>query len=117
MSGDENTDEPKEYNLYKSTLENCRDTLLPDCRDTVHTGSGTPADAIANPIAAGGWQCAEADTWTTELTTHCSGILDAFNDAIDVVRKETGRQPEHVPARDWRGNSWPKQWQMERRMI
>jgi hypothetical protein len=113
MAGEE---EPKETNLYLTTLERCRDTLIPDCRDTVHEGSGSPADAIANPLGEGGWECSEATAWVAELTQHCTGILDAFDDAIDVVRKAAGAEPEKVPANDWRGNNWPRNWSMEQRM-
>ncbi len=109
-------DEPKETNLYLTTLERCRDTLIPDCRDTVHEGSGSPADAIANPLGDGGWECTEATAWVAELTQHCTGILDAFDDAIDAVRKKAGSEPEKVPAHDWRGNNWPRTWSMEQRM-
>jgi len=117
MAGEEeDTAEPKETNLYLATLERCRDTLIPGCRDDVHEGSGSPADAIANPLGDGGWVCTEATNWVTELTEHCTGILDAFDDAIDVVRREAGSQPEKVPANDWRGNNWPRTWSMEQRM-
>ena len=41
MAGEEeNTEEPKETNLYLATLERCRDTVIPGCRDTVHEGTG-----------------------------------------------------------------------------
>lgn len=109
-------EKPDEPNLYKDTLERCRDTLIPDCRDTVHEGTGSPAQAIAGPIGDGGWECREATEWLTELTEHCNGILDAFNDAIDTVRNEAGSQPERVDANDWRGYKWPRSWSMEQRM-
>lgn len=114
MTGED--DKPDEPNLYKGTLERCRDTLIPDCRDTVHEGAGSPANAIATPVGDGGWECSEATSWLTELTEHCTGIVDAFNDAIDAVRSETGSQPERVPANDWRGLNWPRTWSMEQRM-
>ena len=117
MAGEEDQgDEPKETNLYLATLERCRDTTIPGCRDAVHEGTGSPADAIANPLGDGGWVCNEATTWVAELTQHCSGIVEAFDDAIDVVRKEASAQPEKVPAHDWRGNNWPRTWSMEQRM-
>lgn len=108
MSGD--NDKPDELNLYKRLLESCRDTLIPDCRDTVHEGTGSPADAIAGPIGDGGWVCSEADTWVTELTTHCTGITGAFDDAIDVVRSEAAGEPDYVEADNWRGNKWSQTW-------
>ncbi len=118
MAGEE--DAPDEPNLYKGTLERCRDALIPDCRDTVHEGAGSPADPIAKPVGDGGWECREATAWLTELTEHCNGVTDAFDDAIEVVRRELGREdgglPERVPANDWRGLNWPRSWSMQQRV-
>lgn len=111
---------PQEPNLYRNTLERCHDTLIPDCRDTVHEGTGSPAQPIAGPIGEGGWECSEATAWLAELTEHCTGILDAFDDARDVVRRELGSQdgglPQQVDANDWRGFNWPRTWSMQQRM-
>ena len=116
MSGEDEapTTEP---NNFRTTLVGCRDTLLPDCRDTVHEGQGSPLDVIASPIADGGWECTEADTWVAELRERCKDLLSPFDDAISEVRTRISSEPDEVPEGDWRGLSWNRTWANQRRMI
>lgn len=116
MGDGKSEEKPDEHNFFKDTLEHCYTTTIPNCRDAVHEGAGSPADRIATPLGDGGWECAEADAWVTELREQCNGILDAFDDAIDEVRRACNNEPEQVPAGDHRGSSWPRTWSMHQRM-
>ncbi len=99
-------DEP---NLFRSTLTTAKTTVT-TCGDTVYSGYGSPLDAIANPLANGGWVCSEADTWIAELKDQCAGIPEAFDDAATTIQSRINSEPDRVPENDWRGNNWPRSW-------
>ena len=117
MSGPEDEAPKTEPNYFKSTLVGCRDTTIPNCRDHVHEGHGSPLDAVATPIGDGGWECTEADTWLSEFRNRCSDLLGPFDDAISEVSARIGTEPDTVPEGDWRGLSWSRSWAQQRRMI
>ncbi|MCD9154982.1 hypothetical protein [Aeromicrobium duanguangcaii] len=107
----EETEDKTEPNLFRSTLQSAKTTVA-TCGDNVHSGYGSPLDAIANPLANGGWVCKEADTWITELKDQCAGINEAFDDAVSTISARIGTEPDKVPENDWRGTNWPRQWRM-----
>lgn len=109
----EDTEEKTEPNLFRNTLESAK-TTVSTCGDDVHSGYGSPLDAIANPLANGGWVCTEADTWIAELKDQCAGITDAFDDAIATINARINSEPDEVPEGDYRGNAWPRNWRMQR---
>lgn len=105
----EDTEPVTEPNLYRETLQTAKVTVV-GCGDKVHSGYGSPLDAIANPLATGGWVCREADEWIAELRGQCSGIPEAFDDAATTIQSRINSEPRRVPENDWRGYSWPRQW-------
>jgi len=107
---------PKEPNLFKGTLETCRDTTIPNARDAVYDGHGSPLDAITGPIADGGWVCTNADEWLGELGERCSDLLGPFDDAVTEVSTRISSEPDKVDENDWRGYAWSRAWSMEQRM-
>ena len=112
--GDEPGEEP---NLYKRTLEGCRDDLIPNAMDAVYDGAGDPGKPIADAISGGGWECTEADSWVTELLSHTSKILPAFDDAKATVSSKIASEPEKVPKGDPHGLAWSRTWSIQRRNI
>lgn len=114
---DDDDDTPKtEPNLYRNTLADCKNTLIPDCKDRISTSPGNPAQGIATSIQNGGWECPEADTWVTELLEHSKGIMGAFDDAQSHVQAKWNSEPDRVPEHDWRGYNWPRNWRNQRRL-
>ncbi len=106
--GDETVMEP---NLYLSTLRSAKTTVI-DCGEKVYSGYGSPLDAITTPLATGGWVCKEADEWIADLKGQCSGIMEAFDDAVATIQTAISDQEDEpeVPEGDWRGHRWPRQW-------
>lgn len=98
-----------EDNYYRNTLVTAK-TRVNTCGDNVHSGYGSPLDAIANPLSTGGWVCTEADNWIAEMKDQCSGILEAFDDAATTLQTRINSEPDRVPEGDWRGVAWPRQW-------
>jgi hypothetical protein len=109
----EDTEDKTEPNLFRGTLESAKTTVA-NCGTTVHSGFGSPLDAIASPLANGGWVCTEADTWVAEMKEQCAGITEAFDDALSTIQTRIGTEPDKVPENDYRGNAWPRQWRMQR---
>lgn len=107
----EDTEDKTEPNMYRGTLTSAKTTVT-TCGNNVYSGYGSPLDAIANPLANGGWVCTEADTWISELKDQCTGIPEAFDDAATAIATRINSEPDRVPENDWRGYSWPKQWSM-----
>jgi hypothetical protein len=107
----------EEPNLYKKTLESCRDTLIPNATDAVYDGAGDPGKPIADAINGGGWECTEADSWVTELLSHTSKVLPAFDDARSTVSAKIASEPEKVPKGDPHGLAWSRNWAIQRRNI
>lgn len=112
------TDEEEvfELNLY---LDHLRDSIvsITTSKEQVHPGSGAVGEPVASPIADGGWVCAEATTWTAELTEHTRTVLDAWDDAVlhvqAAVTAEEGRSTWkdgawRVPENDWRGQAYAR---------
>lgn len=112
------SEEKKERNQFRDTLIDSKGTVR-TCGDTVYGGLGSPLDAIANPVADGGWVCTEASTWVTEMTGQCAGIVEAFDDAVSTIQQRIGVENGElkVPENDWRGDSWPRQWVVRRRNL
>ncbi|GAA3546299.1 hypothetical protein AFL01nite_24800 [Aeromicrobium flavum] len=108
----EDTEDKREPNLFLTTLESAKTTVT-SCGTNVYDGYGSPLDAIANPLANGGWVCTEADTWIAEMKEQCAGITEAFDTAVSTISNRIGNEPEKVPENDWRGNNWPRQWRMQ----
>lgn len=108
----EDTEDTTEPNLFRTTLQSAKSTVT-TCGNNVHSGYGSPLDAIANPLANGGWVCTEADSWIAELKDQCTGIPEAFDDAVSTIQARIGSEPDKVPENDWRGNNWPRQWRMQ----
>lgn len=106
-------EEKMEHNYYRDTLVSSKSTVR-TCGENVYSGLGSPLEAIANPIADGGWVCTEAETWTTEMTGQCSGIVEAFEDAVSHVQSRIGDEPGEVPENTWRGLAWPRSWAYRR---
>ncbi len=104
---------PQENNYFRDTLVTAKGTIT-ESWHTVQPASGTPADAIATPIADGGWVCSEADAWVTELTDKCSGIVSAFFHAHLEVSQRIGQEPEKVEENDPHGNAWQRTWSIRR---
>jgi hypothetical protein len=105
-----------EYNSYKSTLANCKNSTIPNARDAVYHGTGNPADSLLGDLSSGGWDCASATEFANTLRGKTSGIVGAFDDAISKVTTEWSAEPDRVPEGDWRGNGWSKQWSMRNMM-
>ena len=92
----------KEPNKYKDALGEARTTIRGEI-DALSEG-GALATRVSKHVATNeGWVCSEADTWVTELTTTCSPVLTAFEDAFDEVDGLHRNQPDEVDAGDWRG--------------
>jgi hypothetical protein len=102
----------EEINIYKSTLNQVKNTTIPNARDGVYHGTGNPADALLTDLSSGGWACPKATEFANTLRGKTGGILQAFDDAIGVVNTAYTNEPEKVPKGDYRGNAWPKQWSM-----
>ena len=85
---DEAAEEP---NLYKRTLEGCRDTLIPNAMDAVYDGTGDPGKPIADAISGGGWECTAAEEWVSDLLQHTNKVMPAFEDAKSEVSSEIAR--------------------------
>jgi hypothetical protein len=117
MAGDEPAGKGEEPNLYKRTLESCRDTLIPNAIHAVYDGAGDPGKPIADAINGGGWVCTEADSWVSELLQHTSKVLPAFEDARSDVSSKIASEPEKVPKHDPHGLAWPRSWSIQRRNI
>ena len=118
MAGDEPAGKAdEEPNLYKRTLETCRDTLIPNAIDAVYDGAGDPGKPIADAISGGGWQCTEADTWVSELLQHTNKVMPAFEDARSEVSSKIASEPEKVPKNHPHGLAWPRSWSIQRRNI
>lgn len=111
-----NEGDEKEHNYYKDTLASCRDTTIPNAKDAVYDGDGSPLDAISNPISSGGWECTEADNWLTDLGERCKDLLGPFDDAVTEVSGKYSSEPDEVPKDDYRGSNWPRTWSQQRRM-
>jgi len=107
----------EEPNLYKRTLENCRDTLIPNAMDNVYDGAGDPGKPIADAISGGGWECTEADSWVSELLQHTKKVMPAFEDAKSAVSSKIASEPEKVPKDHPHGLAWPRMWMIQRRNI
>ncbi|MFS0886687.1 hypothetical protein [Aeromicrobium sp. 179-A 4D2 NHS] len=111
----EDSEDTTEPNNFRTTLVSAKSTVA-TCGDNVYSGYGSPLDKIANPLANGGWVCREADEWIAEMKDQCSGITEAFDDAITTIQSRIGSEPDRVPENDYRGHSWPKQWSMQQNM-
>ena len=111
----EDTEDKTEPNYFRNTLVSAKSTVV-TCGDNVHSGYGSPLDAIANPLANGGWVCTEANEWIAEMKDQCSGIVEAFDDAATTIQSRVNSEPDRVPENDYRGLSWPKQWSMQQNM-
>ena len=87
MAGDSPAEqaEAEETNFYLITLQQCRDTLIPNARDAVYDGQGDPGSSIASAINGGGWECDKATEWVSELLEHTRRVMPAFDDAISDV--------------------------------
>jgi len=109
--------EEKEPNNYKATLEDCRDSLIPNAIDMVYSGTGDPGKPIADAISGGGWECTAADEWVSDLLQHTNKVMPAFEDALTDVNKEIAGEPDKVPENDYRGDSWSRTWMLQRRNI
>jgi len=107
----EDTSDTTEPNLFRNTLTSAKTTVT-NCGERVYSGYGSPLDAIADPIATGGWVCDQADEWVAELREQCQGIPEAFDDAVTTIRSRINAEPDRVPENDWRGNNWPRHWAM-----
>lgn len=107
----EDTEDTTEPNMFRNTLSTAKTTVV-SCGETVYAGYGSPLDAIANPLAQGGWVCTEADEWIAELKDQCQGIPEAFDDAVSTITTRIAHEPDRVPENDWRGLTWPRQWRM-----
>ena len=111
--GDGEEAEAREPNLYLSTLQGCRDDLIPGARDAVYAGQGDPGSSIASAISGGGWECTKATEWVTELLEHTRLVMPAFDDAIGDVssamsaRARPLRRQGHVPEHDPHGLAEP----------
>ena len=93
--GAEGEEEP---NLYKRTLERCRDDLIPNAMDAVYDGAGDPGKPIADAISGGGWECTEADSWVSDLLQHTNKVMPAFEDAkSDGEREDRRPSPTGFP--------------------
>jgi len=118
MAGDESgAAAEEEPNLYKRTLESCRDTLIPNAMDAVYDGTGDPGKPIADAINGGGWECTEADSWVSELLQHTNKVMPAFEDALTEVREKASREPDKVPKDHPHGLRWSRTWMIQRRNI
>lgn len=109
MAPEDETAEVTEPNEFRSTLAASIATVR-DGADAVHAGHGSRLDAITTPIASGGWVCPEADSWTTEMQDRCSGITEAFDDALLLIQQRMSEEPHRVPEDDWRGLGWSRTW-------
>jgi hypothetical protein len=107
----------EEPNLYRHTLETCRDTLIPNATDAVYDGAGDPGKPIADAINGGGWECTEADSWVSELLSHTSKVLPAFEDARSTVSSKISSEPEKVPKGHPHGLAWSRTWNIQRRNL
>jgi hypothetical protein len=124
MSGDSQGDQAaeEETNFYLITLQNCRDTLIPNARDAVYAGQGDPGSSIASAINGGGWQCDKATEWVTELLEHTRKVMPAFDDAIsDVGAAISAERAAHggkdtVPKDHPHGLAWNRTWHNIQRM-
>ena len=118
MAGDEpGAAADEEPNLYKNTLETCRDTLIPMAMDAVYDGTGDPGKPIADAISGGGWECTAADEWVSDLLQHTNKVMPAFEDALTEVRSEISHEPEKVPKDHPHGYAWSRMWNIMRRNI
>jgi hypothetical protein len=118
MSGDQAGDKPEEEpNLYKHTLQGCRDELIPNAMDAVYDGVGDPGKPIADAISGGGWECTEADSFVSELLQHTNKVLPAFEDAKSDVSAAMASEPDMVPKGDPHGLAWSRNWSIQRRNI
>lgn len=107
--------EAKEPNNYRHTLTSSRATVV-SCAQNVSDGSGSPLDAIAGPLASGGWECTEADNWIADLRGNCAGIRAAFDEAVIAIDGVIKAEPDEVPEKDWRGLAWNRTWSQRRRL-
>jgi hypothetical protein len=114
--------EEKEHNFFLDTLQDCRDTLIPNARDAVYDGQGDPGSGIASAINGGGWECDKATEWVTELLQHTRRVLPAFDDAIsDVGAAISAERAAHggddtVPKGHPHGLAWSRTWHNRQRM-
>lgn len=113
MAADDEAEDVTERNEFRDTLIGSKG-VVEGCGDAVHSGLGSPLDAIATPIASGGWVCTEADAWTDEMTDQCAGIPEAFDDAAQAITQRISSEPHRVPENDWRGKIWPRNWSYRR---
>lgn len=109
MAPDDESADVTEHNFYRDTLTGSKTTVR-DCSDAVHSGAGSPLDAVAQLIATGGWVCSEATSWTAEMADQCSGIPEAFDDAVLLIQQKISGEDLRVPEHDWRGKNWPPSW-------
>lgn len=93
----------KEPNKYKDALGEAKTTIRSEIDTLSGDGDGLATRVSKHVAANEGWVCSEADTWVTELTTQCSPVLTAFEDAYDEVVRLHNNQPDEVDAGDWRG--------------
>jgi hypothetical protein len=118
MSGDHQGDKAaeEETNFFLITLQQCRDTLIPNARDAVYDGRGDPGSSIASAISGGGWECTQATEWVNELLQHTRPVMPAFDDAIgDVSAAISAERAAHggkdtVPKGDPHGLAWNRTW-------
>jgi hypothetical protein len=124
MSGDAQGDQAaeEETNFFLLTLEDCRDSLIPNARDAVYAGQGDPGSTIASAINGGGWECTKATEWVSELLEHTRTVMPAFDDAIaDVGAAISAERAAHggkdtVPKDDPHGLAWNRTWHNIRRL-
>ena len=114
--------EEEETNFFLITLEQCRDTLIPNARDAVYDGQGDPGSGIASAINGGGWECDKATEWVSEMLEHTRRVMPAFDDAIsDVGTAISTERAAHggkdtVPKNHPHGLAWNRTWHNIRRM-
>jgi hypothetical protein len=124
MAGENEGEQPEEEetNFFLITLQQCKDTLIPDARDAVYSGQGDPGSSIASAINGGGWECDKATEWVTELLEHTRRVMPAFDDAIsDVSAAISAERAAHggkdtVPKGHPHGLAWNRTWHNIQRM-
>ena len=114
MSGPTKGEGPEEYNNFKGTLANSKNSTIPIARDAVYDGTGNPADSLLQDLANGGWACASATDFSITVRNKTKDIRAAFDDAIAVVNTRWTAEPEKVPAGDYRGLAWARLWRNQR---
>jgi hypothetical protein len=122
MAGeDEGAAAEEETNFFLITLQQCRDTLIPNARDAVYDGQGDPGSSIASAINGGGWECDKATEWVSEMLEHTRRVMPAFDDAISdvgaAISAERGAHGgDEVPKGHPHGLAWNRTWHNIQRM-